>query len=169
MTPGETLVLQLEESQKITFGWRWVTGDTYPVGSRLFFGSAARGDHLFRTYSTSCGKVVDIDIKPGSDRNPINLRSRGKIPVAILTSSTFDATQVDWETVQFGPGEATESHERIHVQDVDYDGDMDVVLHFKTQETGIVCSDTEATLTGETFAGDTFSSTDVITVVKCPK
>ena len=111
---------------------------------------------------------VSIDIKPGSGRNPINLKSRGNIPVAILTSETFDATQVNWETVRFGPSGATESHQRVHVKDADYDGDMDVVLHFKTRDTGILCGDTEASLTGETFSGEEFTGSDVIQIVKCP-
>lgn len=112
---------------------------------------------------------VIIDIKPGSERNPINLRSKGNTPVAILTSDTFDATQVNWESVRFGPSGATERHHRIHVTDVDGDGDMDAKLHFKTRDTGISCGDTEATLTGETFAGDAFSGADTIKTVKCPK
>lgn len=111
----------------------------------------------------------EIDIKPGSSRNPINLKSNGNIPVAILTSGTFDATQVNWETVRFGPSGATERHQRVHVKDTDYDGDMDVVLHFKTRDTGILCGDTEATLTGESFSGEEFTGSDVIKIVKCPK
>ena len=91
------------------------------------------------------------------------------MPVAILTSDTFDATQVNWETVRFGPSGATERHQRLHVKDADYDGDMDVVLHFKTRDTGILCGDTEATLTGETFSGEVFTGSDVIKIVKCPK
>jgi len=112
---------------------------------------------------------VGLDIKPGSKRNPINLRSKGNIPVAILTSDTFDATQVNWETVRFGPTGATERHQRVHVRDADYDGDMDVILHFKIRDTGILCSDTDATLTGETFSGEEITGSDVIKIVKCPK
>jgi hypothetical protein len=111
---------------------------------------------------------VEIDIKPGETANDINLESKGKIPVAVLTTESFDATQVDWETVSFGPGGSTESHERAHIEDVDLDGDMDMVLHFNTQETGIQCGDTEATLTGETFDGQSVTGTDAINTAKCP-
>jgi hypothetical protein len=112
-------------------------------------------------------RPVDIDIKPGTDPNSVNLRANGKIPVAILTTDTFDATQVDWESVLFGPEGATEVHERIHIDDVDDDGDMDVVLHFVTQNAGIACSDTKATLTGETFSGESFVGTDTIETLNC--
>jgi len=46
--------------------------------------------------------VVAIDIKPGSATNPINLDAPGKIPMAILSSATFDAASVDRATITFG-------------------------------------------------------------------
>lgn len=79
-------------------------------------------------------------------------RARGQefvIPVAILTTETFDAIQVDPLTVAFGPSGASESHGRSHIKDVDDDGNSDLILHFNTQEADIACGDNEATLTGE--------------------
>jgi hypothetical protein len=115
----------------------------------------------------NCAPDLAIDIKPGNDRNLIDLDSEGIITVAILTSDTFDATQLDWETVRFGSSGATEKHHRVHVRDADNDGDMDVVLHFKTRNTGILCGDPQATLTGETFGGAQFAGSDVIKTIKC--
>jgi hypothetical protein len=127
-------------------------------------------DYTVNLYGHSPSELqISIDIKPGSSRNPVNLKAKGNIPVAILSSDTFDATQVNWETVRFGPSGATERHQRVHVRDADYDGDMDVVLHFKTRDTGILCGDSEATLTGATFSGEEFTGSDVIKIVKCPK
>ena len=82
------------------------------------------------------------------------------------SDETFDATQVDWETVLFGPEGATEIHGRGHTQDVDGDGDIDNVLHFNPQHKNIVCGDMEATLTGETFGGEAFIGTDAIVTVE---
>jgi len=45
---------------------------------------------------------VEIDIKPGSYPNSINPNSNGVIPVAILTTPSFDATTVDPLSVKFG-------------------------------------------------------------------
>jgi hypothetical protein len=42
---------------------------------------------------------VSIDIKPGGFPNTIKLGSGGNMPVAIISTSTFDATQVDPLTV----------------------------------------------------------------------
>jgi len=122
----------------------------------------------------SIPESVTIDIKPGSDPNSINLRSKGVIPVAILSTNTavgealdFDAMQVDFSTVTFGPNGAVESHGQGHVEDVDGDGDPDMVFHFKTQETGIACGDTDATLTGGITGGPQFTGTDTVKTVGC--
>jgi len=111
---------------------------------------------------------VEIDIKPGKEPNAINPTSRQKIPVVVLTTEDFDATQIDPDTVTFGPDGATEFHRAGHVKDVDEDGDMDLLLHFDTRDTGIACADTEATLTGATFIGEEISATDTIVTVNCP-
>ena len=110
---------------------------------------------------------IAIDIKPGSDPvNPVNPESKGVIPVAVLGSMDFDATQVDFSTVEFGPGKASPVHDG-HVENVNGDGFDDMVFHFNTQDTGITCGDTEATLLGETFGGDVFTGTDSVKTAGC--
>lgn len=108
-----------------------------------------------------------IDIKPGNRYNVINPRSQGKIMVAVLSSSGFDAADVDAESARFGPDRARRAHNQVVFQDVDHDGDDDMVLHFETDETGIECGDTEATLEGKTEAGDKFSASDSVLTVGC--
>ena len=53
----------------------------------------------------------------------------------------------------------------ISFEAFDKDGDNDLVIHFRTQETGIACGDTEATLTGETFTGEMILGSDMILTV----
>ena len=113
---------------------------------------------------------VNIDIKPGSDPNSINPKSKGVIPVAILTTPDFDATTVDWTTVMFeGAIPAHDLSDPLvladHQQDVDGDGDVDFVFHFRTQETGIAQGDTSATLTGQTTGGIPITGTDTVNIV----
>ena len=108
---------------------------------------------------------VDIDIKPGSDPNSINLNGNGVVPVAILGTATFDVTTVDALTVTFGPGGASMVHKNAHLEDVNGDGFIDMVLHFKTQDTGIAPDDTEAALTGQTLGGTDIYGTDSVRTV----
>jgi len=86
--------------------------------------------------------ALTIDVKPGSDRNPINLKGKGVIPVAILTTDDFDAATVDGAAVRFAGAEAVHGG---HVEDVDGDGAADWIGHFNTQ-------DAKAALQGETEA-----------------
>ena len=87
--------------------------------------------------------------------------------MAILTTRDFDATTVDPLSVEFGPDGAFEAHGRGHIEDANRDGKKDLVLHFRTQETGIRCGDTSASLTGATFDGDPIQGSDSIKTVGC--
>jgi hypothetical protein len=83
------------------------------------------------------------------------------IPVAILTTDTFDATTVDPTTVDFEGASAVHQS----VEDVDGDGDLDLIMHFRSQETAIADAATEACLTGETFGGQPIAGCDAIRIV----
>jgi hypothetical protein len=111
--------------------------------------------------------AVKLDIKPHSFPNNINPKSRGVIPVAILTTDTFDATTVDSTTVRLGASGTEAAPVHAALKDVNTDGDTDLILHFRTQDTGIVCGDTSAFLTGETVSGQTIAGSDSIRPVGC--
>ena len=112
---------------------------------------------------------MTVDLKPGEFPNTINPKSNGVIPVAILTTPDFNATTVDPLSVEFGPQGALEAHGKGHIEDVNGDGQPDLLLHFRTQDTGITCGDTEGVLTGETFAGQAIVGSDTIKTVGCKK
>ena len=109
--------------------------------------------------------VPVIDIKPGSEPNSINLKSKGVIPVAILSTDDFDATTVNGLTVRFGPSLAVPVHDGGHLEDVNEDGQLDWVGHFKTRETGLSAGDTEASISGVTQDGLFFTGTDSVNIV----
>ena len=51
--------------------------------------------------------------------------------------------------------------------DVNGDGRLDLLLHFRTQESGIACGDTSVSITGATLQGQAFRGSDSIVTVGC--
>ena len=83
-------------------------------------------------------------------------RGNGVVPVAILTTDSFDATTVDHTTVRFGAaGEAhtSTSGPTRHEEDFEGDGDIDLVFHFRVADTGYDCGTASNLLTGQTYGG----------------
>ena len=52
-----------------------------------------------------------------------------------------------------------------HIEDVDGDGDDDMVLHFRAREVGFEAGDTSAEVTGSTTGGAQFAGGDDIRLV----
>jgi len=86
-------------------------------------------------------------------------------PNAILSTADFDASDVDFSSLEFGPAGATPIHKNGHVEDANGDGLLDLVSHYRTQETGIAFGDTEACITGELTDGTPFEGCDAVNTV----
>jgi hypothetical protein len=111
---------------------------------------------------------VLVDIKPGSYPNPINLGSRGTVPVALLGDAGFDVACVDTATVKFGQMHESDSGaapQRFASEDVNGDGFMDIVFHFRVMETGLLLTDREACLHGMLQDGTHFCGHDTIVII----
>lgn len=120
----------------------------------LFYSSTA-------IYLQNAVNDLKIDIKPGGNPNNINLKSKGVVPVAVLTTGDFDASDVDPTTVEFAGAEPV----RWTLCDVDGDGKDDILFHFKTQDlVDLDENSTEATLTVDGIGG-----TDTVRIVQSKK
>jgi hypothetical protein len=155
-----------------------LAANTYWVGwEDLFAGGDSDYDDVFFQV---CGHLavatidVAIDIKPQSEPNSVNADSRGKIPVAILSTEHFDApSEVDTRSLTFGrTGDENSLHLRgrprvpnCGEEDVNGDGQPDLVCHFYTQRSAFESGDIAGILKGTTITGDTFVGVDGIRTV----
>jgi hypothetical protein len=111
---------------------------------------------------------ISIDIKPGSSENVINIKSKGKIPVAVLSSVTFDApNEVDQTSLRFGRTgtEASFAMCNNDAQDVNGDGLPDLVCHFYTSLTSFQIGDTMGYLQALTLDGIPIEGSDTVKIV----
>ena len=111
---------------------------------------------------------VGIDIKPGTSENIINIKSKGKIPVAILSSLTFDApTEVERTSLTSGHtgNEASFALCDTEPQDVNGDGLLDLVCNFYTSLTGFQVGDVEGFLKGLTVEGVPLEGSDTVRIL----
>jgi hypothetical protein len=93
---------------------------------------------------------VEIDIKPGSYPNAVNLDSQGVVPVAILSSSVFDAASIIPKSVFFAG--SNDIRHGGHIEDVNGDGRADLLLHYETPSLLYLQQDSDSgTIIGRTW------------------
>jgi hypothetical protein len=89
--------------------------------------------------------VLNVDIKPQSCPNPLNVKSKGVLPVAILGSADFDVHDIDIATIQLAGVDPNRSNyedvarplvdaDECECSTEEPDGYMDLTLKFNTQE-----------------------------------
>ena len=113
--------------------------------------------------------AVEIDIKPGSYPNSINLGSQGGVPVAIFSTASFDATTIDPTSVALADAAVKlkgKGTPQTSLADVNGDGLLDLVVHVDTESLELSPSDTEAVLTGVTAAGIPVRGVDTVRIVQ---
>jgi N-acetylneuraminic acid mutarotase len=98
----------------------------------------------------------------------INLKSNEKIKVAILSSSTFDATSVVPDSVKLsGALAATERNGTpiYSFEDVNGDGILDLVLTFRARNLELTKADKQVVLKGQTFGGQLIKGVAAVRIV----
>ncbi len=118
---------------------------------------------------------ANIDIKPGSCKNPLNVKSNGVLPVVILGSDSLDVTDIDLSSIKLADVEAL----RSSIEDVTGsnceielpDGYDDLTLKFDTQAIvaaiGSVNDGDVITLnlTGTMLDGTELTGDDIVTML----
>lgn len=128
---------------------------------------------------------IEIDIKPGSFPNSVNLKSKGLTPIAIHTTDDFDAIDVVPMSVRLGECDPPLEPVKYELYDCDEfpnpdygdpefpdapemigDGDLDWVFYFETRVLACLGDVTEVALTGITVENISIEGTSDISFVK---
>jgi len=112
---------------------------------------------------------VRIDVRPGNGVNPIKPGSRGVLPIAILSSDSFDALTVDPSTVMVSAaGVALRGNGRRYMtveRDVNHDDLVDLVVHVESAGVDVEVDTFKVALTGETYDGTPIYGSDIVRTV----
>jgi hypothetical protein len=102
----------------------------------------------------------------------INSHKRGVVPVVVFGSDALGVADLDVDSVRFGPDGAATAHDLTdpstwneHVQDVNLDGFVDVMTHYRMDESGIQPGDELADLVGLTLDGRPLKGSGLIKTV----
>jgi hypothetical protein len=114
---------------------------------------------------------VGIDVRPNNEQNQVNTTARQLVPIAVLGSESFDATELEIESVTVRA--ASPLATKTETGDVNGDGFVDVTLYFRARDIGAPssgeCADPDATLLleGFTTSGKAIEGTDHVSWLGC--
>lgn len=130
-------LFQLTQTTNCTVGTPRISG----AGTRIALSSNCDlvggknidgNSEVFLMSCTPSGLEVLVDLKPGSDPNCVNPHSKGRVPVAVLGSSESHAAGIDIDSLEFGGA----SPVRCSLEDVQPDGFLDLVCHYRGTDIG---------------------------------
>jgi len=110
----------------------------------------------------------DSDVDRGRElARELHRHLKGGIPVALLSTDTFNAMDVNLSSLKFGSTGTESSLIKCnpHGVDVSHDGRPDLLCHFDVSKANFQPGDQNGTLTGTTNAGDAFAGTAYLKVV----
>jgi len=148
----DTLIVGYEQNAQV---YSYTVVDPSPITATggFYISSCSDGPLTDNFYDDVCYEPlgpsilnVDLDIKPQSCPNPLNVGDMGVLPVAILGTSGFDVSQIDPASIQLeGVAPADWSTQDVATPIPDSDDScfchalgpdefVDLVLHFTAQE-----------------------------------
>ena len=146
-------------------------GGIYNPATAGTLNALSNGDYTLIISGVSLPQVlhINIDIKPGQGGAPapINPKSKGVVPVALLGNAEFDPFKIDLKSLTFGPEGNEPSYRRCSSDPVDVNGDgrMDRVCHFDNEEAKFEKGDMEGVVKGKTTDGRQFEGRGLLKVV----
>jgi len=137
-------------------------------GGGVTSSGAGKGDYkLVISGVTPAVHQITLDVKPGSsDRAPINPKSNGKVPVALLSDNSFNAMDIDPATVTFGSNGNEPSLSKCNPAGLDVNGDglLDLICHFDNQKANFHYDSLEGIARGKTRKGVAFEGHGLLKV-----
>jgi len=152
------------------FQYGFLSTATNYQGSGVFYDNVAL---------TQVPLAVSLDVKPGSCPNPINKKSRGVLPAAVLGTADFDVLSIDVSTLRLEGVEPLMSalddvatpygNDLCGCTEDGPDGYQDLTLKFMTQEVvaaiGAATGDVQLILTGNLLDGTPIAGGDCVLAV----
>jgi hypothetical protein len=165
---SELRELQASEGEAGLFGHAvgW-DGETALVGAEHADPVGVRSGS---SYVFALGRIVNAVFPP-----TLHVGRRGMLPVTILGGADFDVSRIDAATLRLGPAAARPVYDltdpfvrALHTKDVNGDGRLDLVVHFRSRLAGLTCDgDGESVLVGRLVDGTAIRAVGTIASAGC--
>jgi hypothetical protein len=141
------------------------------IAGRTFAGDPIAGHDSITPID--CEDIIDIDVDPFNVSNIVRPNDNYQLTIGILGMNTgdgdaldLDATQVDVDSLRFGPAEAPNTLDPITGL-LDGDSNTDLLVGFSMLDSGIACGDTEIEMTGTLYSCQPIEGVDSIPTTDC--
>jgi hypothetical protein len=115
--------------------------------------------------------VATVDVLPEAFPNVINLGGGGRLPVAIMSTAGFDATEIVPGSLRLSSaseygGADYPADTRAGAVDVNGDGRLDLLVEFRIDRLRLTPGDIVVDVWGQTRGGDAFGGSDLVEIVQ---
>lgn len=107
-------------------------------------------------------RTIKVDVKPDSKKNPVNLKSKGLLQIALLGDRETDVNKINKTSVK---AQGSYAVQKMKIRDVNGDNVDDLVMHFKVSDMRLNKDSSLILVTGKTLDGVIINGKDTITLV----